>query len=77
MSDIVYSNIQSKSCCLFNQYSAPCSVYPPGECPPEVQAGEAIYQQCVADANSACQGITDAASCSTFYASCGWQYWIC
>jgi hypothetical protein len=79
MSDIVYSNLDAKGqgCCSFNPYSAPCSPYPEGECPPEVQAGEEAYNQCVADSYAAAYQVTDQVSCNAFSVGCGSQFWIC
>ena len=72
MADIIYSNIQSKTCCFFEPYSSPCSPYPPGDCPTEVQEQEPAYNQCVSESSAP---VSDAASCTPV--NCGERYWIC
>ena len=71
MSDIIYSNVQSKPCCDFNAYSSPCSPYPPGDCPPETQAQEPAYYQCISDSTSAASSATNISSCAAVPTTCG------
>jgi len=75
MSDVIYSNVQSKAggdCCIFSAGSSPCSPYPSGDCPPETQAQEPAYNQCVAESSAP---VSDAASCTPV--NCGFRTWIC